>query len=356
MTYEVVCRTDRTTTAAWLALRNKGIGGSDAAAIQNVSKWKSAYTLWAEKSELVFPDEQSPGKAADYGKWLELPIAQKFAADNNVAVVHWPFMVRSLERPWQLANVDFLLVKASVDHPAGVVTSYYDEALPDGVLAIIEVKTTALVTYGNAGDWEHGAVPIAYDLQGLHYTDVLPVPSVVYLPFIGRQGIVMRERKYTDEQREMLRAAEQFFWDQVKSGEAPEIDGSDSSFETLKELYPKSFDKIAEADDFLVDTFEQWSAAKKAIALLEGQVAQLRASLQLAIGDAQAMMKGDKVLYTYSNNRAFNRDKFVSDHPELVAVFSQFSPTTLKELNPKLYEQYLEIGAGARVLRPKGEK
>lgn len=41
------------TREAWLKQRNKGIGGSDAGIILGVNKYKSPYTLWAEKSSLL---------------------------------------------------------------------------------------------------------------------------------------------------------------------------------------------------------------------------------------------------------------------------------------------------------------
>lgn len=43
----------------WLEFRKEGIGGSDAAAIVGLSKWKSPYQLWLEKTGQVEAEDIS---------------------------------------------------------------------------------------------------------------------------------------------------------------------------------------------------------------------------------------------------------------------------------------------------------
>lgn len=43
---------------AWLNLRNKYIGGSDASTVAGFNKWKSQYQLWAEKTGRSEKDKQ----------------------------------------------------------------------------------------------------------------------------------------------------------------------------------------------------------------------------------------------------------------------------------------------------------
>ena len=41
----------------WLEMRNKGIGGSEAAVIVGMNRWKSPFQLWLEKTGEVEPED-----------------------------------------------------------------------------------------------------------------------------------------------------------------------------------------------------------------------------------------------------------------------------------------------------------
>lgn len=338
MTFDVVCHTEEISVAEWLKRRQEGIGGSDAGVVMGTSRWKSPYTLFAEKSGLVILDQERT-KATEYGKWLELPIAQKFAKDNNVAVVQWPVMVRSAEQPFMLANIDYLLVESSEDFPPGVVTTYRGETLPPFTLAIVEVKTTGVVGAGFAREWEFDGVPANYNYQGMHYASVLGLPAVVFVAFIGKVGLVTRERRYATEDIERLIHHEHVFWEGVKSEEPPAIDGSASSFETLHALYPEAtIGTVVEADDFTAETFEAWLDAKHELEKAQDAVDGLRASLELAIGAGEALSYNGELLLTYRNNKDSEK----------------FNTKAFRVAHPDLFEAFSETVGGARVLRVKG--
>ncbi len=47
------------TREEWLKDRNKGIGGSDAGSVLGLNPWKSAYTLWCEKTGKITNNEDN---------------------------------------------------------------------------------------------------------------------------------------------------------------------------------------------------------------------------------------------------------------------------------------------------------
>lgn len=63
---------------AWLNLRNKGIGGSDAGVIAGVNPWKSPFKLWLEKTGQAEPDDLSDNEAVLWGIKLEPIVAERF--------------------------------------------------------------------------------------------------------------------------------------------------------------------------------------------------------------------------------------------------------------------------------------
>lgn len=58
---------------AWLGMRNKGIGGSDAGVIMGDNQWKSKYQLWLEKTGQAEPEDISGKESVYWGTVLEAP-------------------------------------------------------------------------------------------------------------------------------------------------------------------------------------------------------------------------------------------------------------------------------------------
>ena len=63
---------------AWEKLRNIGIGGSDAAIIAGLNRWKSPYQLWLEKTRQVEPEDISDNEYVYWGTVLEQLVADRF--------------------------------------------------------------------------------------------------------------------------------------------------------------------------------------------------------------------------------------------------------------------------------------
>ena len=57
MNAEIIAATNDLPYEDWLELRRNGIGGSDAAAVCGVSRYKSPVELWMEKTDRIKPTE-----------------------------------------------------------------------------------------------------------------------------------------------------------------------------------------------------------------------------------------------------------------------------------------------------------
>ena len=97
--------------AAWLKLRNKGLGGSDAGIIVGVNPWKSPYQLWLEKTGQVEPEDISEKEAVYWGTQLEDMVAREFMKRTGKKVQRHG-MLESAAYPFLLANVDRLVIGA----------------------------------------------------------------------------------------------------------------------------------------------------------------------------------------------------------------------------------------------------
>ena len=67
----------------WLAVRNQGIGGSDAGTILGLNPYKKPYELWLEKTGAKEPEDISEKEAVKAGVYLEPVIAQWYTDETG---------------------------------------------------------------------------------------------------------------------------------------------------------------------------------------------------------------------------------------------------------------------------------
>ena len=318
----------------WLQWRDKGLGGSDAGTVCGVNKYKSPYSLWAEKLGLV--ERQGAGDAAKWGHRLERVTAEAYAEDYNKAVVAWPVILFSEEHPWMFANLDFVIVEPSEQFPAGVVTDWNRVDVPEGVLSILEVKTSGIASPGTAHQWANNSIPQSYILQTVHYGIVTGVTDIVFAALLPPQGLQVRHLEWDDELAENLVIVEGQFWDLVESGEAPDVDGSEATENAQASLYPRhEAGKGFEGGLELASVWQEFDAAKKAAEEADGVRKALRARIVQMVGDAEfATVNGDVIL-TYKAGK------------EVESLDTE----RLKREAPEVFEQFKKVRPGARTLR-----
>lgn len=201
-------------TPEWHELRKSGIGGSDVAAVVGVSKWTSAYALWAKKSGLI-PDDFGDSEAMEWGRLLEPVIRGKVASKHPEWEIHnTNATFKDPDYEWMLANVDGLI------------------RFEDGSWGILEIKTAAY-----EDDWAQG-VPLYYQTQVRHYLRVFGLErAVVAVLFHGnayREFEVVADEFIDSADFDMLVK----FWDGVQSGVAPDWDGALATYETVRAMHP----------------------------------------------------------------------------------------------------------------------
>lgn len=201
---------DRT---AWLQLRNTGIGGSDAAVILGVSPWKSALTLWAEKTGQKEPDDLSQNQRVYWGTKNESNIADWFMEETGKKVFRRG-MMRSEEHPFMLASVDREVV---------------------GEKAGLEIKTAGI---DQAKRWMDDEVPDAYYLQCQWYMAVTGYERWYIAVLIGGNEARWKCIERNEEQIRVLIDAGERFWEMVENKTPPLPDGTKSSGDTLVDMYP----------------------------------------------------------------------------------------------------------------------
>lgn len=200
----------------WNQERTKGIGGSDAGIICGLSKYKTPYELWEEKTGLKVPKFQT-SKAIDLGNRLEPVLFSMFKesfSDEYEIIDTKNISLVSKKYPFMRANLDGALVMRDRDE-----------------LGVLEIKTTTIMNKSMLELWQN-QVPQTYYCQILHYLIVTGFKyAILYawirFPFWDKAELRKYEFHVEDEQiqedMEFLIEKESEFWMKVKLKTPPKF-------------------------------------------------------------------------------------------------------------------------------------
>jgi putative phage-type endonuclease len=238
-------------SAEWHELRNQGIGGSLVGTIAGLNKWESAYTAWAKYTAKI-SSEIPDNSAMEWGRRLESVVLDKFADDHpELEVFRDVGTWQNIERPYQIAN------------PDGIVCDEH------GNLAVIEIKTARF-----PDDWENG-VPLYYLTQVQWYLSCLGIQRAYVAVLIG--GSDYREFEIESDNFQQwadIKLVEQFLA-AVETDTAPDWDGSESTYQTVRTMRPDIYDsevELGELGEQLLVATEKENAAKSEALALKSQV------------------------------------------------------------------------------------
>lgn len=255
-------------TPEWHEQRASGIGSSDIGVILGLSGWKSALTLHYEKRGLIDPAPVSPEQQElfDYGHYMEPFIAEKFAARHEILQPKVTGSWRNVDRPWQICNPDRLI--------------------PEGVLELKTAKFKA--------DWDENGVPPIYDAQVRWQMDTFGFRYgwIACWFAVGGYGEYLIEAD--DFIADVNRDAAIEFNRGVDEGIEPEIDGSLSTYTTLRQLNPSITPKL----EVTVPEFigQQYLDACAALTAAEAEELRTKGHLLAHAGTAQYILhQGQKI-------------------------------------------------------------
>lgn len=294
---------------AWLAMRNKGIGGSEAACIIGMSKWKSPFQLWLEKTGQVEPEDLSDKECVHWGNVLEQAVADRFSELSGKKVRRQGMLQDELY-PFMFANVDRWVV---------------------GENAGLECKTTNAF---NKDEWEGDNIPDAYYCQCQWYMMVTGADKWYIACLIGGNSFVWKEVPRNEETITALRDAAIIFWTKVAEKQMPEVDGSKNCSEALLRSFPGGqMDEVMLPDD--TADFANLLEMKKLYKDLEKQIKEQENKIKKALGDNEvARTTNYKITWkTQGSIGKFDRKAFDVDYPGVYDRY--YTPGTTRKLTVK---------------------
>lgn len=298
----VLASTKEMDKAAWLEARRRGIGGSDAAAVAGVSRWRSPVEVWLDKTGQL-ADQAADSEAAYWGKVLEDVVADEFTRRTGKKLRRRNAILVHPEHPFMIANVDRVVV---------------------GEEAGLEVKTTGAF---NAREWDRG-IPDEYLLQCQHYMAVTGYPLWYVAVLVGGNHFEHKPVKRDEEIIRYLVRIESEFWKLVETQTPPPLDGSASSARVLEIRYPESDGSVIELPptaEELISEFRDAADAEKAAAERKEAAAN---RLKGMLGKAEVgLCGGHRVTWKTMTSARLDTKALKAERPEVYDEFARESTT-----------------------------
>lgn len=251
-------------TLEWHKARQKGIGGSDVGAILGVSRWKSSFQVYIEKTQEVIEVPEA-SEAAYFGTCLEELVAKEFTKRTGKKV-------RRDNR--QLVHKDCSFMRANIDRRIV------------GENSILECKTTSSFC---AKDWEGEEIPASYILQCQHYMAVTEADKCYVAVLIGGQKFLIKEINRDNELIKMIINAEKDFWSNyVEKRVPPALDGSLAADKYLKLKFPRSITSMeVDLKAEYKNKISRYMSLKEDIKALEDEAKALENNIKHELGQAE---------------------------------------------------------------------
>lgn len=289
---------------AWLAERLKGIGGSDVAALMGLSRYKTPYTLWCEKSGEVEQPDLSSKEAVQWGNILEPVVGAHYAEQHPERTVRRVnALCRSIARPWAQASLD------------------YEIKDPELGWGVLEIKTAGL---RSALDWADG-VPLYYQTQVQHYLSVTGRPFADVAVLIGGQEYREYRLMRDEEDIAAIDAAVSAFWRSVQDGIAPEVGGNDAA--TLFERHPEATDELNNADAATESLITLWRTNEERAKRARAKADEYKARLMDAIGDAKGLRtNAGRVTWQRGVTKRLDSKRLQAEQPDVFKKYVREVP------------------------------
>ena len=295
----------------WLAVRQSGIGSSDAAAAVGLNPYRSALELWMDKTgrggalPQVDPnDEMSP---MYWGTLLEPIVAAHYTKRTGRKVRRVNAVLQHPDHPWMLANLD-------------------REVLGDPSVQLLECKTTG---YNGARLWKDG-VPEYVQLQVMHQLAVTGKQAADVAVLICGQELQVHRIERDESMIAQLIALERRFWAFVESDTPPPADGSASADLALRCLYPQDMGTVLDwtQDLEMSSVFSDLLAVRQVLDRHEALEAQLKQRIQQRMGEASRVLfeTGEISWKRSKDTHVLDSAKLLKAHPVIWRMHASVKP------------------------------
>ncbi|WP_307814159.1 lambda-exonuclease family protein [Streptomyces sp. N35] len=240
-------------TREWVQARaGLTVTATDVAAVVGLSPWQSRFSLWHHKAGLAAHAVEQTADM-EWGTRLEPVIAQKFADMHPELDLHTTGTWRHAERTWQRATPDRILTQ------------------PGCIPSLLEIKTARYDdAWGAEGTDE---IPVHYRCQIMWQLDTLGLRTAHVALLVAGSEYHEYRVEYDQADAELLRDAAEEFLASIRDGVRPDIDGSTTTYDTVRRLHEGRQDIDVEIPRELAHRYQAHSKAHSEIEQAKRQAA-----------------------------------------------------------------------------------
>lgn len=280
----------------------KGIGGSDVATILGLNPWKTAFTLWLEKTGQIEPEPVS-NESVEWGNILEPVIRAKFQKETGFEVIENPWVMQHDEYDFMVANVD---------------GECFDPEM--GEWGVLEIKTAG---ERYKSEWDYGP-PNHYMLQIQHYLAVMNYNYAYVAVLIGGNRFKYFKIERDEYVVDQIISAEKEFTRLVADRIAPEISGGQADTNYLAARYAEASDEEAHLSMELEALAIRYIEIQGEMKALGEEADYIKNRIKLEAKEYK-VLKSDKIRISMPNVRkvTFDSKAFAVDHPSLFEEYKR---------------------------------
>lgn len=293
----------------WLKERKKSLGGSDMGAVLGLNKYRSPYTVWAEKTGRI--GEEPENEAMRIGRDLEGYVATRFEIKTGLRVRKVNYILRNDEAPCLHANIDRMVLPAGWHAGLECKTANALNMKRYAVGEFPESYYAQCVTYLAVTGWERWFLAALVLGKGFYCYQITTVPDD-YVPGWCESSVYVSP----DEIEALKRCAADFWHDYVEADSPPPLDGTDSTTETITRLYEGGGGDVELfGRERLVEQYQYLMSRKQAI---EKSADSIKQQLMSDLGDNERGYCGRfTVDWKAQSRQTFDAKRFAKDHPEM---------------------------------------
>lgn len=280
----------------WLRARKLGIGGSDAGAVVGLDPYKSAMTVYYDKTGDDI--EVIDNEAMRQGREFEQYVAMRFCEETGKKVRRANGLFCHDDHDFMIADFDRLVV---------------------GENAGLECKTCSPYS---AEKWMNGNIPLHYQIQVYHYMAVMDADAwYIAVLIYGREFKFYRIERDLSVEKDLINIEKRFWEENVMKRVIPEPDGSDEADAVIARHFRDSR-KISVPLIGFDDKIQRRQQLIETIGRMETEKKQIEQELKMFLGDAEEAL-GDRYTVSWKKITSLRID-----------------PDRLKAELPDIYQKY----------------
>lgn len=277
----------------WLERRRLTIGGSDAGALMGLNKFKPPYSLWAEKTGKLVPEDISDQEAVRLGNDLEQYVADRFTEATGKKLRRENNFLYNSEYPFAHANIDRAV---SGEPDAG-----------------FEAKTTS--SFEILHQCQAGQYPDAWYCQVTHYMMVTGAKRWYLGVLALGHGFFWFTIERDEAEIAALAQIEADFYESVRTNTPPAIDGSASTEEAIKAIYQESEAETVCDLGGVADHVKLYILLDKRIKEMEADRQEHQSAIMSYMESAESGVTDNvKITWKSQHRKTFDRKKFEAEH------------------------------------------